>query len=80
MAKSHLDANWKNALLQALLASLLLLPTFFWAGNANAAVTHTIWTSTTVPATVDNGPDGPLELGVAFKSDTAGTITGNSVL
>jgi hypothetical protein len=28
-----------------------------------------------VPATVDNGPDSPVELGVSFKADTSGTIT-----
>ncbi|MCU1240028.1 MAG: hypothetical protein JWO71_754 [Candidatus Acidoferrum typicum] len=46
------------------------------ACSANAAAQKTIWPSTLVPATVDNGPDGPLELGVSFKADTSGTITG----
>src|ERR1700730_8235233 len=45
------------------------------AGSANAAAQQTIWPSTMVPATVDNGPDSPLELGVSFKADTSGTIT-----
>src|SRR5579859_372184 len=50
-------------------AALLICP-------LGAVAQQTIWPSTAVPATIDNGPDGPLELGVAFKSDTAGSITG----
>lgn len=46
------------------------------ASSTIAKAQQTIWPSTSVPAVVDNGPDGPLELGVSFKSDTAGTITG----
>ena len=36
----------------------------------------TIWPSTTVPGRVDEGPDSAVELGVKFKSDVAGIITG----
>ena len=36
----------------------------------------TIWPSTTVPGTVDSGPDSPVELGVKFQSDVAGNIAG----
>ena len=36
----------------------------------------TIWPSSAVPGTVDGGPDSPVELGVKFRSDVAGTITG----
>ena len=36
----------------------------------------TIWPSATVPSLVDNGPDSAVELGVKFRSDVAGTITG----
>ena len=36
----------------------------------------TIWPSTTVPEVVDGGPDSPVELGIKFQSDVAGTITG----
>src|SRR5882672_2189475 len=46
------------------------------ACSVNAGAQQTIWPSTIVPATIDNGPDGPLELGVSFKADTSGTITG----
>ena len=46
------------------------------AGCSTASAQQTIWPSTAVPATVDGGPDGPVELGVSFKSDVAGTITG----
>ena len=41
-----------------------------------AAAQQTIWPSTTVPAAIDNGASGPLELGVSFKSDVSGAITG----
>ena len=36
----------------------------------------TIWPSTAVPGLVDGGPDSAVELGVKFRSDAAGTITG----
>ena len=36
----------------------------------------TIWPSTAAPELVDSGPDSAVELGVKFKSDVAGTITG----
>ena len=49
---------------------------FALACCGNAAAQQTIWPSTTVPAAIDNGASGPLELGVSFKSDVSGTITG----
>src|SRR6267378_414890 len=42
---------------------------------ANAAAQQTIWPSTIVPATVDSGFSGPVELGVSFTADTSGTVT-----
>lgn len=44
----------------------------------NVAVSSivTAWSSATVPGVVDAGPDGAVELGVKFRSDVAGTITG----
>ncbi len=36
----------------------------------------TIWSSSTVPAVVDSGPDSAVQLGVKFRSDVAGTIRG----
>jgi len=44
--------------------------------SGNAVAQQSIWPSSTVPATIDNGASGPLELGVSFKSDVSGTITG----
>jgi hypothetical protein len=76
MGKVHFHWGRRDVLSRTLPATFLIALTFLGAGHANATVTHTIWTGTTVPATVDNGPDGPVELGVAFKSDIAGTITG----
>ena len=55
-------------------ALLRLAPMFVCV--MGAAAQQTIWPGTSVPSVIDNGPDGPLELGVSFKSDTAGTITG----
>jgi hypothetical protein len=46
------------------------------ASAANVVAQQTIWPSTTVPAAIDNGASGPLELGVSFKSDVSGAITG----
>ena len=40
----------------------------------------TIWPSTTVPGTVDSGPDSAVELGVKFRSDVAGKHHGDSFL
>ncbi|MDA8430934.1 MAG: DUF4082 domain-containing protein [Geobacteraceae bacterium] len=37
---------------------------------------YTIWPATTIPAVVDSGPDSAVELGVRFRSDTNGTVTG----
>src|SRR5882762_4448388 len=42
---------------------------------ANAVAQQTIWPSTSVPATVDSGSSGPVELGVSFTADTSGTVT-----
>jgi hypothetical protein len=42
----------------------------------NAVAQQSIWPSSTVPAAIDNGNSGPLELGISFKSDVSGTITG----
>jgi len=36
----------------------------------------TIWSGTTVPGVVDGGDDSPVELGVKFRSDVNGSITG----
>jgi uncharacterized protein DUF4082 len=40
-----------------------------------AAITS-IWPSTAVPAVADGGPDSAAELGVKFRSDVAGSVTG----
>src|SRR5467141_591014 len=42
---------------------------------ANLAAQQTIWSNTSVPATVDSWSSGPVELGVSLKADTSGTIT-----
>ena len=36
----------------------------------------TLWPGTTIPGLVDAGADSPVELGVKFRSDVNGTITG----
>ena len=43
---------------------------------SSALASMTIWPSTAVPGTVDSGPDSAVELGVKFKSDVAGRVTG----
>ena len=47
----------------------------FSSGETGGTVSS-VWPETTVPATVDGGPDQAAELGVKFRSDVAGTITG----
>lgn len=46
------------------------------AMSPSAAVSATLWPSTTVPAITDGGADDPVELGVKFKSDVSGSISG----
>ena len=43
---------------------------------SSALASVTIWPATAVPGTADGGPDSAVELGVKFKSDVAGRITG----
>ena len=43
---------------------------------APAPTMVTIWPGTAMPGLVDVGPDSSVELGVKFRSDVAGTITG----
>jgi hypothetical protein len=40
------------------------------------ASTVSIWPSNAIPEAVDGGSDSPVEVGVKFRSDVAGTITG----
>lgn len=44
--------------------------------SGGASCPCTIWPSTTVPGIPDSGPDSAVELGVKFRSDIAGYITG----
>jgi hypothetical protein len=44
--------------------------------TASLPAVISLWPSTTVPGTVDSGPDSAVELGVKFRSDVAGKITG----
>ena len=37
---------------------------------------YSLWSASTVPSVVDSGPDSAVELGVKFKSDLKGYITG----
>ena len=42
----------------------------------SAQTSSTIWSAATVPGTVDSGPDSAVELGVKFRSDSAGSVNG----
>jgi hypothetical protein len=46
------------------------------ACSVHLAAQQTIWPSTAVPAVVDVGSDWPVELGVSFKADVSGYVTG----
>ena len=57
-----------------------LAPPLFWAililtSATSTRAQKTIWPGTAVPATVDSGQTGAIELGVSFKADTSGTIS-----
>ena len=69
-------ASWSNTKFLRTATRVLLGLGVVLAGCTSAPAQQTIWPSTALPAVIDYGPDGPVELGVAFKSDSAGTITG----
>src|SRR5215471_18223876 len=60
------------------LRTLLILGALNFFGGAipSALAASTIWPSTTLPGTADSGPDSSVELGVKFRSDVSGTVTG----
>ena len=45
-------------------------------GTVTTTAATNIWPATTAPKLIDGGPDNPVELGVRFKSDVTGFITG----
>ncbi len=49
-----------------------LFPCHAFSAQAN----YSIWPAGTVPGAVDGGSDSPVELGLKFRSDTSGYITG----
>ena len=53
-----------------------MLPSQLAPAGTACTTNCTIWPSTAVPALVDQGPDSAVELGVKFRSDVSGTITG----
>ncbi len=44
--------------------------------SVHAQASYTIWPASTVPGLVDAGPDSAVELGVKFRSDVPGNVTG----
>ncbi|HKV25419.1 MAG TPA: DUF4082 domain-containing protein, partial [Candidatus Acidoferrum sp.] len=58
--------------MKAIILSLAIL----FACAASASAQYTIWPSTATPAVSDVGADSPVELGVRFKADSNGYITG----
>jgi hypothetical protein len=49
---------------------------FIWSFTTAASSSYSIWSGTTVPGLADVGPDDPVELGVKFRADSSGHITG----
>jgi hypothetical protein len=43
--------------------------------SATSSPAVSVWSAASVPSIVDGGADNPVELGMKFKSDVAGTIT-----
>ncbi|HYI93632.1 MAG TPA: DUF4082 domain-containing protein [Bryobacteraceae bacterium] len=60
----------------ALVADYIWSFTTSGASGSGCTTNCTIWSSTTIPGTIDQGPDSPVELGVTFRSDVSGSITG----
>lgn len=56
--------------------ALIITAIFTAAEGAAEAATFTLWPSTAVPTVVDEGPDSAVELGVKFRSDSSGYVTG----
>ena len=54
----------------ALFAGGVTTPAFSQTGP------YTIWSATTLPSIADTGADNPVELGVKFRSDADGVVTG----
>src|SRR5438309_11030066 len=46
------------------------------AQTAACSQNCTIWPNAAVPTTADDGPDKSVELGVKFRADSNGTVTG----
>ncbi len=44
--------------------------------SLSLAVARTVWTKATVPAAPDLGNDSPVELGLRFRADVSGVVTG----
>jgi hypothetical protein len=44
--------------------------------SVTTQASFTLWSNTTIPAVIDAGPDSAVELGVKFRSDASGDITG----
>ena len=64
-----------NCLMRA--RSIVVLLILFLASAAHTAAQNTIWPSTATPSgSIDVGGNAPLELGVSFKSDVSGYVTG----
>ena len=59
---------YNTAGLESVYSNIVVIP--FKSINA------TIWPGSTVPGIVDAGPDGAVELGVKFRADSSGYITG----
>jgi len=74
-ASSGVQYNY--SFLAASLGSVLISSTGSTSGGGGQTQCPcTIWSSSTVPSKVDNGPDSSVELGVAFQATTNGTISG----
>ena len=63
------------------LAGNALVGTFTWSFTTAAAAPPpgcpcSIWTASSLPGQIDSGDPGAVELGLRFRSDVAGTVTG----
>jgi len=66
----------KMRLQRVVTASLFMLIFSLYTTDLHATDPVSVWPGTAVPGVVDSGPDDAVELGVNFRSDTNGFITG----
>jgi len=62
-----------HAPIEILVLALCTITSF---GTASAQTSSTIWPAASAPMVADSGPDSAVEIGVKFRADVSGSVTG----